>query len=265
MNWYYVEKGQQLGPLSEEALEELRRTGRIKDESLVWSEGMTEWQTLRDVRPVGGPSTPPSLAAVAKCAECQQSFSLTDLVTIGRYQVCAGCKPTLLQRLREGAKPVGGVWRHGGQVVVSRDAFLPDRCVKCNAPAGGYRLRRKLYWHPPVVYVLLISPLIYILVATLVNKRGIVDIGLCQRHRKQRWWAIGLGWLVGALGIVCLFGAGSTPGGDYLLPFGFVLLLCGLVGGIAFSRGVSAGRIDAEVIRLNGTSAAFRDELDEWR
>ena len=32
-----------------------------------------------------------------------------------------------------------GAWRDGSLlVVVSQDAELPDRCVKCNAPAGGY-------------------------------------------------------------------------------------------------------------------------------
>ena len=41
-----------------------------------------------------------------------------------------------------------GVWRDGKIIVMSHDASFPDRCVKCNQPAAGYRLKRKLTWHP---------------------------------------------------------------------------------------------------------------------
>lgn len=40
--------------------------------------------------------------------------------------------------------PSGGVWRDGKLLVMHKKAVLPDRCVKCNQPAGGRRLKRSL-------------------------------------------------------------------------------------------------------------------------
>src|SRR5438045_334031 len=44
-----------------------------------------------------------------------------------------------------------GIWRDGKTLVMMKEAFLPDRCVKCNGPANGYRLRRRLSWHEPII------------------------------------------------------------------------------------------------------------------
>jgi hypothetical protein len=43
---------------------------------------------------------------------------------------------------------VNGVWQELGVVVCVKGAPWPDRCVRCNEPAAGYRLKRDLYWHP---------------------------------------------------------------------------------------------------------------------
>ena len=63
-----------------------------------------------------------------------------------------------------GRTPAGddaGVWKSGKLLVMTKDAALPDRCVRCNQPADGPRLRRNLSWHPAAWYVLLaISPLL---------------------------------------------------------------------------------------------------------
>jgi hypothetical protein len=47
-------------------------------------------------------------AAQAACAECSSLFSIQDLISYGGVHVCGRCKPIFLQRLREGAKIVGG-------------------------------------------------------------------------------------------------------------------------------------------------------------
>ena len=45
--WYYVDNAQQRqGPIEAQALAELQRSGEIADETLVWREGMGEWQPL---------------------------------------------------------------------------------------------------------------------------------------------------------------------------------------------------------------------------
>jgi uncharacterized membrane protein len=43
MDWYYVENGEQAGPISEEQLGQLVNDGTIAAATFVWNEGMTEW------------------------------------------------------------------------------------------------------------------------------------------------------------------------------------------------------------------------------
>jgi hypothetical protein len=53
-------------------------------------------------------------------------------------------------------------WRDGKMLVVRKGAELPDRCLKCAAPARGYRFSRSLSWHKPVwALTFLISPILY--------------------------------------------------------------------------------------------------------
>lgn len=93
-------------------------------------------------------------------------------------------------------KEPGGAWRDGKLLVMRPEANLPDRCIRCNAPAGGFRFKRNLSWHPPGWYLLLFFNLIiYVIVALIVRKRAKVAVGLCARHRKKRANAIILGWL----------------------------------------------------------------------
>jgi hypothetical protein len=51
-------------------------------------------------------------------------------------------------------------WRHEKMLVVRKGAELPDRCLKCAAPARGYRLSRSLSWHKPVWAPTLLSSII---------------------------------------------------------------------------------------------------------
>lgn len=53
MKTYYITKpdGTQIGPLSVNSLAKLRLYGKISNDSLIWSEGMAEWQPLETVFP----------------------------------------------------------------------------------------------------------------------------------------------------------------------------------------------------------------------
>jgi hypothetical protein len=110
MNWFYVEAGQQAGPVEEAVLDGLFRAGRIQADTLVWREGLANWQPYREVRPMaaapgGEPpvgSAPPVVDQVL-CLECRRSFPRDQAIQYGAGWVCAGCKPLFLQRLREGA------------------------------------------------------------------------------------------------------------------------------------------------------------------
>src|SRR5437667_12350212 len=44
MNWYYASAGKPIGPIPEGELANLFRAGTVKADTLVWHEGMTNWQ-----------------------------------------------------------------------------------------------------------------------------------------------------------------------------------------------------------------------------
>lgn len=52
--WFYGENGQQIGPLDDAQLNAAISEGRILPETLLWREGMTNWQPLHQLRANGG-------------------------------------------------------------------------------------------------------------------------------------------------------------------------------------------------------------------
>ena len=66
-------------------------------------------------------------------------------------------------------------WRYRKMLVMVPETALPDRCIKCNAPAHEPTKERKVYWHHPAVYVLiLINVILYAIVGAIV--------------RSAQWW-----------------------------------------------------------------------------
>ncbi len=130
MNWYHAQDGQQIGPVSEADFARLVATGVVRDDTLVWHEGMSGWQPYSSVRPVPPPSNPvhfppaqdsptPPVAeagagAFVPCAGCGGWFPPEDTLEMGGQRVCANCKPAHLQRLLEGAAPPPGPTRTAG-------------------------------------------------------------------------------------------------------------------------------------------------------
>ncbi|MBI3876939.1 MAG: DUF4339 domain-containing protein [Verrucomicrobia bacterium] len=56
MDWYYAESGQQKGPVSDEQFQNLVRDGVVKPDTLVWHEGMANWQRHGGASGGGGAS-----------------------------------------------------------------------------------------------------------------------------------------------------------------------------------------------------------------
>jgi uncharacterized RDD family membrane protein YckC len=129
MNWYYVSGGQQAGPVDDGQLEGLVRSGQVQADTLVWHEGLPNWQPYSQVAPAmaGAPAMPPVMAATAPsgpgmsanevvCAECCRIFPIESTIQYGNVRVCAGCKPVFMQKLAEGAgtQRAIGAFRYAG-------------------------------------------------------------------------------------------------------------------------------------------------------
>jgi uncharacterized RDD family membrane protein YckC len=123
MTWYFVNAGQQAGPITDVQLEEYVRAGRILPDTLIWREGMENWQPCREVKSallLNAPTTPafqmaagtPLLASTTPgfepladgivCSECGGLHSKQNAIRNGESWICAGCKPVFVQKLKEG-------------------------------------------------------------------------------------------------------------------------------------------------------------------
>lgn len=107
MKWYYVENAQQRGPVTDADLEQLVSAGTVQPATLVWQEGMADWQPYSQVMASGGASAPASTAPPPEgsvvCSQCGNIFPPDEVIRYGDAAVCAQCKPVFVQRLREGA------------------------------------------------------------------------------------------------------------------------------------------------------------------
>lgn len=146
MNWYYAVGGQQQGPIDSDQLDALVNAGTIAPDTLVWREGMANWQPLREVRlptaaaaaapPVVGPAPTPEAetgsAGGVLCCECGQSFPIDQVIKYQDRYVCANCKPVFLQRLAEGATlaHTGGATLSEGQILEGEYRIEIGECLE---------------------------------------------------------------------------------------------------------------------------------------
>lgn len=153
------------------------------------------------------------------------------------------------------------IWRIKKIVVLRRDGALPDRCIKCNAPAITPYKKQTLFWHHPAVYLLiLLNLLIYALVAMFVRRTVKLEIGLCAEHQKRLWWARVIGW--GGFVLImagCIISAAAESASLALLTAALGLIW--IIVTIAINRLLIAARIGEEYIQLKGCGPHFLDSL----
>lgn len=169
-----------------------------------------------------------------------------------------------------GYEPMGQIFHKGKLLVVHKRSLLPDRCVKCNEPTQD-RLRRKLSWHNPLVYLLILfNLLIYALVALSVRKTAVFDIPLASRYKSARIRWMVTAWLIFLVSIALLvLGIVVSERGENVFstfciiqfPFAFITsLLMGVFG----CRVVYASKIDDQYAWIGGTCEEFRQSFPEW-
>ncbi len=172
----------------------------------------------------------------------------------------AAPKSEIVEQKRE------GLWRDGPLLVIGKGTELPDRCLRCNEPAHGYRLKRTFSWHKPAWYLLvLFNLIIYIIVAMCVRWTAKVSAPFCPRHRSMRRRAIALGWLGSLAGIgLIVFGA-SYPDYAIVIAVGVCVFLGSLISGVVSSQMVVPKRIDKNFVWLKKVSPDFLAELPDWQ
>lgn len=172
---------------------------------------------------------------------------------------CRFCGETLAGFQDADGYSIEGVWRDGNLLVMTKAALLPGICVQTNQPTAD-RLRRRLYWHNPWIYlVLLASPLIFIIVALIARQSADIKIGLCRERIVRRRWIIAGAWLGVFLGIgICT--AGGALGIDFspaIWIAGLILLLGSMIAGVILARIVVPTKITARHVWLKGVHPGY--------
>ena len=153
-------------------------------------------------------------------------------------------------------------WRNVNSLVMIPGSTLPDRCVKCNEPADEPTKVRKVYWHHPGLYALiLINIIIYAIVGAIVRKRALVAAGLCVAHKKRRRLGITLAWVGSGCGVALIVLSTGDRGSPATFAAGILMIVAAVIVGIIMGRIVYAQKIDEEYIWLKGCGAEFLDSL----
>ncbi len=152
-----------------------------------------------------------------------------------------------------------------------KQAFLPNRCIKSNV-ATEERLKRKLYWHHPALYLLLVANLlIYALVAAIVNKTAVIQVPLSAPYKKRRIRNMLIAWLSVIAGFGCMIIgvilADSRATATIAILFFMLfpaLVLFGALFGLYGCRVIHAKKIDGQFVWLGGVSGEFRESFPNW-
>jgi hypothetical protein len=269
MHWYYEQRGAQIGPLTEEQFGQAVAGGQVTRDTLVWNESLTGWTQYKTL--IAKPPAIPSVQAMQfpssmkVCSQCSRNFPEQDLIQYGGLWICGACKPAFFQRLKEEGR-VSAIWRDGKLLVAASDTVLPDRCVKCNAPAAGVKMTKKFYWHPPAFYLLICAGvLIYAIVALIVRKKSVIHMGICPEHKKRRARSVAITWVAVGVSIATIIAAAATETGA-LAFIGIFLLLGAMIYGIIATQLVVPTRIDQHsVVWLKGVSPAYLENLPVYK
>lgn len=116
-----------MGPISQEELKSLYKNKKINMQTLVWRQGMKDWDELGNIVKHKENSAQPlqntATAGQAVCSECGKTFPEDEMISFENAKVCAGCKPVFVQKIKEGMSVAGimdyaGFWIRFGAIFI---------------------------------------------------------------------------------------------------------------------------------------------------
>jgi hypothetical protein len=146
-----------------------------------------------------------------------------------------------------------GVWQNGKKLVMHKQAQLPDRCIKCNAPTHGAYLLRKLSWMhqgwSALVLLGLLGWIIFAILSLTIKKKAVVDLGLCEQHLSSRRTNMIIGWAITIVGIG-LFALAISTEAPLMILLGIVMFFAGLIIASLATKVVTVVKMDDNYIWL---------------
>jgi hypothetical protein len=159
--------------------------------------------------------------------------------------------------------------RQGSKLIIpapypGQAVALPSMCVRCGAAADGKPVKKWFAWHNPFLYVLLISPVIYVIVALIVRKRMKISVPLCAQHAQRRSLAVTLAWVLPLIGIADAFVLPRfSVDSGLVTTITFILILAGLVIWAVVANPIKPTFIGASRGEFIGFCATFLQQFPE--
>jgi len=117
MEWYYAVGGQRVGPVAPADFETLVRNGVIKTDTLVWRQGMANWQAYGTIAGGAAPVAAGGAEAVATgvatddgtevCAASGKRYPRREMIQFEGKWISAEHRDAFFQRMREGVAQPG--------------------------------------------------------------------------------------------------------------------------------------------------------------
>ncbi len=137
MPWYYALGNRQAGPVDDDEFQRLCETGIIGRDTLLWREGMANWQPLHSIPELLPPpplqttqtkDKPDAATSGGACSECGRKLPPEQLLEFEGLQICADCKASFFSQLQEGVRArLGGM--DYGAFKMRALAFLIDNAI----------------------------------------------------------------------------------------------------------------------------------------
>lgn len=159
--------------------------------------------------------------------------------------------------------------RQGAKLIFTVPALnqavdLPPICVRCGAPSNGKPVKKTFFWHNPALYILLVSPIIYIIVAAIVRKTMRINIPLCAQHAQRRTTAIIFAWLIPVIGVADIFVLARLGVDPVVIVLIFIAsLLAGLVVWAVAGNPIRPRSIDNYYGEFSGFCEVFLEQFPQ--
>jgi hypothetical protein len=161
--------------------------------------------------------------------------------------------------------PVTAFRRFGDEIILNKNCNLPFFCVKCESfvshPHEIVYAPQSYRWHHPLVYVALISPLIYLILSLALTHRVSANIPICVAHNKQRQSIrdklIVAGLILFLLTVFGCFFGWYLPA---LLVFFIYLIVAALIMEYDY-KPLRVTKVEGDFIHLKGATNAYLDQI----
>jgi peptidoglycan/LPS O-acetylase OafA/YrhL len=150
----------------------------------------------------------------------------------------------------------------GRFLVVGPSVVLPHRCVRCNADEGedGKRVRKKIYYAPPLIFLLILANLLILLIVYMVVRKPVdIAYSLCAQHRRRKRRQVMLMLVSLVASITCFVGGGF--GYQELFAPALVAIIAFLVFAVLASRGLNVRKRAGSRFWIAGMGPEFLASL----